>query len=129
MKKSLIILWIILFSSMIPLLNGQGLPGPIVYSVPGMDKVEVHPNLVYKKDGASEMKMDIYTPPGLAANELRPAVIFIHGGPIGQPTSPGPKDWPFYQSYGKLIAASGLIGITLDHRYLSLPGTKLCALT
>jgi acetyl esterase/lipase len=28
-----------------------------------------------------------------------------------------PKDWPFFQSYGELVAASGLIGVTFNHRF------------
>jgi len=100
-------------------INAQGLPGKIVYSVSGMDKVETRPNLVYRKDGSDEIKMDIYMPPNLAGNESRPVVVFIHGGPLGAKPSPGAKDWPFFQSYGRLVAASGLVGVTLDHRYVS----------
>jgi hypothetical protein len=35
--------------------NAQNLPGKIVYSVPGMDMVEVRKNLVYRKDGPDEL--------------------------------------------------------------------------
>jgi acetyl esterase/lipase len=104
---------------LIPLASAQGLPGAIVYSVPGMDKAEVRANIVYKKDGASELKMDIYMPPNLAAEERRPVVFFIHGGPLGANPSPGAKEWPFYKSYGRLMAASGFVGVALDHRYVS----------
>jgi dienelactone hydrolase len=124
--KKLLVLWLHIIAlsiltvfSLTPPINAQGLPGAIVYSVPGMDKVEVHPNLVYKKDGQVEMKMDVYAPANLAANERRPVVFFIHGGPLGANPSPGAKDWPFYHSYGRLMAASGLVGVTLDHRYAS----------
>ena len=63
--------------------------------------------------------MDIYLPPKLAANELRPVILFIHGGPLGANPSPGAKEWPFFQSYGRLMAASGFVGVTFDHRYVS----------
>jgi hypothetical protein len=102
-----------------PGLYGQDFSQPIVYSVPGMDKVEVRPDIIYKRDGQDEMKMDIYIAPGLAKDARRPAVLFIHGGPLGQHPSPGAKDWGVYRSYGRLMAASGLVGVTFDHRYVS----------
>ena len=98
-----------------PSLYGQDLPGPIVYSVPEMDKVKVRSDIVYKRDGRDEMKMDIYIPPDLVADTRLPAVIFVHGGPVG-----AAKDWPFFQSYGKLMAASGLVGVTFNHRYTGI---------
>jgi len=101
-------------------LYSQDLSRPIVYSVPGMDKVDVHPDLIYKRDGRDEMKMDIYIPPGLGADARLPAVLFIHGGPLGPNPSPGAKDWGVYRSYGRLMAASGLVGVTFDHRYASM---------
>ncbi len=104
----------------LPALAGQDDPQPIVYSVPGMDKAEVRPELVYKKDAGAALKMDIYMPAGLAADERRPAVLFIHGGPLGPSPSPGAKDWGVYRSYGRLMAASGLVGVTFNHRYVSM---------
>jgi acetyl esterase/lipase len=101
-------------------LSGQGLSRPIVYSVPGMDQAEARLDIIYKRDGRDEMKMDIYMPPGLAADARLPAVLFIHGGPLGENPSPGAKDWGVYRSYGRLMAASGLIGVTFDHRYFSM---------
>jgi acetyl esterase/lipase len=101
-------------------LYSQNLARPIVYSVPGMDKVDARLDIVYRREGPDEMKMDIYIPPGLEADARRPGVIFIHGGPLGKNPSPGAKDWGVYRSYGRLMAASGLIGVTFDHRYLSM---------
>lgn len=101
-------------------LGAQDLSRPIVYSVPGMDKVDVHPDIVYKREGQAAVKMDVYVPPGLAADERRPAVIFVHGGPLGPNPSPGAKDWGVYRSYGRLMAASGLVGVTFDHRYVGM---------
>lgn len=106
-------------------LQAQDLSRPIVYSVPGMDKADARLDIIYKRDGRDEMKMDIYIPPGLAADERRPAVIFIHGGPLGQNPTPGAKDWGVYRSYGRLMAASGLIGVTFDHRYVSMSAKNL----
>ena len=116
MKKEipvLVALWVLIL--MLPV-KAQNLPGKVVYSIPGMNTVEVRENLAYRKDGPDELKMDIYLPPKLAANERRPVVLFIHGGPV---PSTGLKDWPFFQSYGRLVAASGLVGATFDHRFVS----------
>ena len=86
---------------------------PVVYSVPGMDQVQVRKDLVYKRTDDPNVRMDIYTPPGLAAGEKRPAVIFIHGG---APTQFRPKEWGFFQSWGRLVAASGMVGVTFTYR-------------
>ncbi len=88
---------------------------PIVYAVPGMDQAAVQRDLTYKTDGAIEMKMDVYAPPGLDPAARRPAVIFIHGGFL--PPEMRPKEWGVFTSYGRLMAASGLIGVTFNHRY------------
>jgi len=103
-----------------PPLGAQDYSRPIVYAVPGMDKVEANLNVAYRRDGGAEMKADIYVPPGLSTDARVPAVIFIHGGPLGANPSPGAKDWGIYRSYGRLMAASGLVGVTFDHRYVSM---------
>ncbi|HKF42035.1 MAG TPA: alpha/beta hydrolase [Thermoanaerobaculia bacterium] len=88
---------------------------PVVYSVEGMDRVRVRKDLVYKKDGGTELKMDISTPEALKPGELLPAVFFLHGGiPADVPVKP--KDWGIYRSWGRLIAASGLAAVTFNHR-------------
>jgi dipeptidyl aminopeptidase/acylaminoacyl peptidase len=86
----------------------------IVYSVPGMDKVIVQRGLQYTSADKTTLPMDVYVPPGLGADERRPAVILIHGGPI----EPGmtPHDWGVFRSYGELLAASGLVAVTFTHR-------------
>ena len=109
----------------VPLLKGQELARPIVYSVPGMDKADVRPDIVYRTDSGAALKMDIAIPAGLAADERRPAVLFIHGGPLGPNFSPGAKDWGVYRSYGRLMAASGLVGVAFNHRYESMKAKDL----
>jgi acetyl esterase/lipase len=86
---------------------------PVVYKVPGMDQVRVRQNLIYKETSDPNVRMDVYTPPGLAAGERRPAVLFIHGGARSEYR---PKDWGIYQSWGRLVAASGMVGVTFTHR-------------
>jgi acetyl esterase/lipase len=94
---------------------------PVVYRVPGMDRVKVKSDLKYTNVNNSFLLMDVYSPPDLAKGEKRPAVLFIHGG-AGEETTP--KDWGFYVSWGKLIAASGMVGVTFTHR-LSAQKTSL----
>jgi len=94
---------------------------PVVYQVPGMDKVKVVQNLKYTKTDDSNVLMDIYLPPKTAAREKHPAVIFIHGGSKTEYT---PKDWGIYTSWGRLVAASGFVGVTFTHR-LKYPDKSL----
>src|SRR6266513_4723619 len=94
---------------------------PVVLKVPGMDRVRVVENLKYTKSDAPNVLMDIYIPPDLPENEKRPAVIFFHGGANTDYT---PKVWGVYTSWGRLIAASGFVGVTFTHR-LEYPNASL----
>jgi len=91
---------------------------PVVYSVPGMENAQVTEGLVYRTDGAAKLQMNVYRPAGLAREVRRPAVFFLHGGVslAGPPGLPKPTEWGVYQSYGRLMAASGLIGVTFNQR-------------
>src|SRR6266581_2634063 len=86
---------------------------PVVYRVPGMDRVKVVQNLKYTKTDDPNVLMDIYLPPDIAPTQKRPVVIFIHGGVKTEYT---PKDWGIYTTWGRLIAASGFVGVTFTHR-------------
>lgn len=112
-------------------------PQRIVYSVPGMTAVKVKKNLVYKRAGGEALKMDVYAPlwerskSGKAARGAnrgsRPAVIFIHGGRIPRNLLTTPKEWGAYVSLGQLVAASGFVGVTFNHRFYaweSLPDSQ-----
>ena len=87
---------------------------PVVYTVPGLEAVRAT-RVVYRTDGDVSLQMDVYRPPNLGKNERRAAVLFLHGGAdISRP--PAPIDWGVYQSYGRLMGASGLIGVTFNQR-------------
>jgi acetyl esterase/lipase len=88
----------------------------IVYSVPGMRRVRVRRDVTYKRVAGAELKMDVYSPPG-ARGVRRPAVVFIHGGRIPPNLRTTPKDWGAYVSFGQLVAASGFVGVTFNHRF------------
>jgi acetyl esterase/lipase len=90
----------------------------VVYTLPGMETAAVQKNVVYKEAGEPPvpLHMDVYAPPNLEKSERRPAVIFVHGGPV---PGPGIKEWGMFVSYGQLAAASGMVGITFHHRFFS----------
>jgi acetyl esterase/lipase len=99
----------------------------IVYSVPGMARVKVAKNLVYKRVADEELKMDVYSPPGTSRRVRRPAVVFIHGGRVPPNLLTTPKEWGAYVSFGQLVAASGFVGVTFNHRFYtwnSLPDSQ-----
>ena len=94
---------------------------PVVYSVPGMDKVVVKSDLKYTRVNEPHLLMDVYLPPRRGKDELRPAVLFIHGSvPAGSPA----KNMGVYRSWGRLAAASGMVGVTFTHR-LGYPQPRL----
>jgi acetyl esterase/lipase len=90
---------------------------PLIYTIPGMDRIESRKDIIYKRSGGRDLKMDVYLPTGGESGEKRPAVIFIHGGPIPESMPLAPKDWGTNIRYGKLAAASGYVGITFNHRF------------
>ena len=86
---------------------------PVVCRVPGMDDVQVKSDLKYTSVNNPHLLMDVYIPPGLAKDERLPAVLFIHGGvPAGSPA----KNMGIFTSWGRLVAASGMIGVIFTHR-------------
>lgn len=58
-------------------------------------------------------RVDLYLPD---ADRPRPAVVFVHGGPVPADALPTPRDWPTYVGYGRYVASLGAVGVTLDHR-------------
>ena len=87
---------------------------PLVLKKPGTAQVKVTANLRYHP-GASDpnLLMDVYSPPDARPGERRPVLLFIHGGAGSESR---PKDWGIYQGWGRLAAASGLVGVTITHR-------------
>ena len=95
---------------------------PVVYRIPAMDQAKVKRDIVYKKNASADfLRMDLYVPPD--ANGLIPVVILIHGG-VYSDVPLNPKDWGFYESWGRLIAASGMAAVTFNQR-LGFPDPNL----
>lgn len=89
----------------------------LLYSLPGMERIKAQKNVTYKTVAGDELKADVYAPPKVRARELRPAIVFIHGGALPPNLLTKPKEWGVFESYGQLAAASGFIGVTFNHRY------------
>jgi pimeloyl-ACP methyl ester carboxylesterase len=58
--------------------------------------------------------VDLYLPPG--AEGPRPAVLFVHGGPVPAGVRPTPREWPTLTGYARYAAGAGAVGVTFDHR-------------
>jgi len=89
----------------------------LVYQLPGMTAANVQRGLTYREADSASPRMNVYQPPNLAPGARLPAVLFIHGGPIPGAPVLQPTDWGVFISYGELCAASGLIGVTFNHRF------------
>jgi acetyl esterase/lipase len=92
-------------------------PGPIVLRVDGMDSVQVSQDLVYRTVDKVDLQFDLYVPAAQAPSGGWPIAVLFHGGPIGSDVRP--KDWPLYQSYGRVLAASGVAAAIPNYRLSS----------
>ena len=93
---------------------------PVVYSVPGMDKAQIRHDIVYKSaqtdKGKVDLKFDSYAPANSAPGKTYPTVVLISGGGV----EGAPYDWRdagVYQSYGRILAASGFVAVAFSKRY------------
>jgi acetyl esterase/lipase len=87
----------------------------VVYSIPGMDKVGVREDLVYRTLDDQELKLDIYYPTDYRPGQKLPAVILVHGEWPPHIIRHS-KDLGVYITWGQLIAASGMIAVNFNHR-------------
>jgi acetyl esterase/lipase len=92
-------------------------PQRIVYRVPGMERIKPRRDLVYKRVAGEELKADVYVPPARERAARLPAIILIHGGRVPANLLTKPKEWGVFVSYGQLLAASGFVGVTFNHRF------------
>ncbi|WP_437547701.1 hypothetical protein WME97_47260 [Sorangium sp. So ce367] len=90
-----------------------------VLEIPGMDAVILRRDIAYQATDAGALTFDLYAPPTAVAVARAPAVVFVSGYPdpgfesvfgckrkeIGQSTS-----------WGRLVAASGLVGVNYTNR-------------
>jgi dienelactone hydrolase len=86
----------------------------VVYRLPGMERAHIRKELAYTSALGEELCADVYSPPDVALGVRLPAVIFVSGD--GPPTMiRGLKESGAYVGWGRLAAASELIGVTFDH--------------
>lgn len=88
----------------------------VVHRIQGIADIAVERDRAYTTD-LGPLPFDLYRPPGAAAP--CPAVMFVSGFPdpglaamLGKPL----KDWACYADWARLVAASGIAGITYANR-------------
>jgi hypothetical protein len=87
----------------------------VVYSMPGMTGVNIRRDVEYRPTDAGALTLDVYSPPDAARGARTPAVIFVTGySDLGAQKIFGArlKDMASYVSWGRLTAASGMVGVT-----------------
>ncbi|MGD2114283.1 MAG: alpha/beta hydrolase [Acidobacteriota bacterium] len=85
---------------------------PLITRLSADGEVELREDLEYRSDPA--LGLDLHLPAGDGGGP-RPAVLFVHGD--GPPEYlEGIKSSAQYAGWGRLAAASGLVGVTFDHR-------------
>ncbi|HET9532513.1 MAG TPA: hypothetical protein VFQ92_19310 [Blastocatellia bacterium] len=87
----------------------------VVFQLPNMDAVSIRRDVDYQSPGSDLLTMDIYYPPDSMRGDLSPAVVFVLGySDLGFQRMLGckQKDMLSYISWGKLVAASGMVAIT-----------------
>lgn len=93
----------------------EGANWGVVYDIPATKEVKVQRDVPY----LDALTVDIFTPPDLKAGEKRPAVVFMNA--IGDRGADKVKNWGIYQSWPRLVAAHGLIGVAMDADGARLP--------
>lgn len=84
----------------------------VVLDVPATKLVKVKTDVPYLKDANTTLTVDIYLPPDMKAGEKRAAVLFINA--VGDRPNSRVKNWEIYKSWPRLVAAHGLIGVSMD---------------
>ena len=91
----------------------------VVYRIAGMDAAAVRRDVEYTAAGAGALTMDIYYPPDFKSGARTPAVVIVAGFPdAGFKAKVGCKfkEMGSSVSWGRLLAASGLVAITYTNR-------------
>ncbi|MDK1474624.1 dienelactone hydrolase family protein [Streptomyces sp. 549] len=85
----------------------------------GEQPAHLRPFLVDLAEGKRDRlgNVDLHLPD---AESPRPAVVFVHGGPVPADVRPTPRDWPVFTGYGRYVASLGAVGATVDHRLHTL---------
>lgn len=84
----------------------------VVYDVPATKDVKLKADVPYLKDAQGTLAIDIYAPANMKAGEKLPTVIFLNA--IGDRPDDKIKNWEIYKSFPRLVAAHGMIGISME---------------
>src|SRR5262245_7534202 len=84
----------------------------VVYDVPATRDVTLRADVPYFKDAGVTLTLDLYLPPGAKPSDRRPAVVFLNA--IGDRPGDKTKHWEIYRTWPRLVAAHGLVGISMD---------------
>jgi len=84
----------------------------VVYDVPATSDVVLKADVAYLEDQTGRLTIDVYLPPKMAAGEKRPAVVFLNA--IGDRGDEKIKHWGIYRTWPRLVAAHGLVGISME---------------
>lgn len=100
----------------------------VVYGMPGTDAVKVRRDKEYQSTDNGALTMDLYYPSDGMGPMRVPAVVLVSGYPdVGFQKAMGCKfkDMASSVSWGRLMAASGLVAITYTNREAAADTTKL----
>lgn len=86
----------------------------VVYDLPGTRSVKLRSEVKYSGD----LAIDIYSPANAKDGTNLPAVVFLNA--IGDRPDNKVKSWEIYKTWPRLIAATGMVGISMD-----ADGTKI----
>jgi len=89
----------------------------VVYEIPGMESAVVRRDVPYGA-GAAAVTMDLYYPSAAVTGVAWPAVVVVLGYPPREPNPLGCafKEMEWSVSWGRLIAASGIVSILYTNR-------------
>ena len=90
----------------------------VVYEIPGMESAVVRRDVPYGTAGAAAVTMDLYYPSAAVTGVAWPAVVVVLGYPPREPNPLGCafKEMEWSVSWGRLIAASGIVAIFCTNR-------------
>ena len=82
-----------------------------VLTLPGMEKAKADTGLVFSEVAGRSLKFDLFHP--LKSSGKAPLVIFVNGVGMDDPPL---RRWGIYQSWCRLVAATGMAAIVHDSR-------------
>jgi tetratricopeptide (TPR) repeat protein len=84
----------------------------VIYDIPATKQVVLKPDIPFRRGGSRTLTLDLYQPPGQRRGERRPAVVFLNA--VGDRGDDRVKRWEIYRTWPRLVAAHGLVGVSMD---------------